>query len=620
MGIRRIAIAAAVVVALVLSGVDVRVRVPEGLFAAIEFSSAEAAKRTSSRRTMPDMDKSDDPPAPPPPPPPPPKKTTDNKKNDKKNDDDDDDDGSPSKVVAKNDDTKKQAQSGQSAQSAQAAIPSTLAALLKQWFDPSDAGKPATSAPDASKSLPSPSTSNTARTLPKPHTASDLTSKQVVPQANQATAKAAATVTTAAVKAAPRPVANLKGALPTIVHNEILVSNLTATTLQRAMDRGFQVKDSRTFRILNTTITDLTLPSDMTLADARAFLGQLDAAVSPNRYYRLHPSSAQEEGGYHRSPQPARETGGCRSDICYGATTIGWAPELGSCARGLKIGVIDTGYDYTHPSFKGRQINFGTFGPAARGNRADLHGTGVLALLAGDPHSSTPGLIPGAIFHVADIFFADDNGMPVSTTIYLLNALEWMDTQGVQIINLSLSGPSDELVATAIARMSKQRGDNYGTKPGVIFVAAAGNGGPGAPSSYPAAYPQVVAVTAVDRDLHGYRRANHGDYIDVAAPGVNVWTALPDGGHGFQSGTSFAAPYMTAVAAAVYRSLPRSATSKEAIFQRVSFLDLGDPGRDKVYGRGLVHAPSSCNPGGAKPAPLLVKQPSPGQRTAARGL
>jgi subtilisin family serine protease len=100
----------------------------------------------------------------------------------------------------------------------------------------------------------------------------------------------------------------------------------------------------------------------------------------------------------------------------------------------------------------------------------------------------------------------------------------------------------------------------------------------------------------VGKDLRAYRRANHGDYIDVAAPGIDVWTALPDGKQGFQTGTSFATPYMTAVVSALYRSLPHNEITKEAVLQRISIQDLGPPGRDRIYGRGLVNAPPSCEP------------------------
>ena len=175
-----------------------------------------------------------------------------------------------------------------------------------------------------------------------------------------------------------------------------------------------------------------------------------------------------------------------------------------------------------------------------------------------------------------------------------------MEAFGVNIINLSLAGPKDPLVEQAIARLSKK---------GIIFVAAAGNNGPTAPPNYPAAYKQVIAVTAVNQKLRNYRHANRGSFIDVAAPGVRIWTAAPGKAEGYRSGTSFAVPFVTAVAAAHYRQLTKP--SKTSLLSAVATKDLGPRGRDKIYGRGLILAPASC--GGRQPwqtAPAVVAKQS----------
>ena len=425
------------------------------------------------------------------------------------------------------------------------------------------------------------------------------------------TTTAAKTATTAATKttdkaadrlakkieAPRRPLpADLSLRVPLVNQAHILARNLTAQSLKSAADLGMKVKSSRTFDVIGTTVTQLVVPPHLDIAQASAALQQVapDSALSFNQQYHLFPQRGESA---RTAVEPAKSSGGCTPDRCYGAPAIGWRTDLGVCARDLKIGVIDTGIDGSHPALNqnSRRISYGVIGPEKRVSGNNLHGTGVLALLAGDPKSSTPGLVPRAEFFVADIFFADDKGLPVSTTVHLLEALDLMDRMQVQIINLSLSGPKDDLVQTAVSRMSRTRTVDGVTRPGVIFIAAAGNGGPDAPPSYPAAYAEVVAVTAVGKDLRSYRHANHGDYIDIAAPGVDIWTALPDGRQGFQTGTSFAAPYVTAVVASIYRSLPRART-KAAVLQRMPVHDLGSPGPDRVYGRGLVNAPASCDP------------------------
>ena len=90
-----------------------------------------------------------------------------------------------------------------------------------------------------------------------------------------------------------------------------------------------------------------------------------------------------------------------------------------------------------------------------------------------------------------------------------------------------------------------------------MTVAAAGNNGPGAEPSYPAAYPGVIAVTAVDQNLNVYRRATQGAYVDLAAPGVNIWTASLKGSGALKTGTSDAVPFVSAATSLLLASNPR---------------------------------------------------------------
>ena len=245
--------------------------------------------------------------------------------------------------------------------------------------------------------------------------------------------------------------------------------------------------------------------------------------------------------------------------------------------------MIDTPIDYQHPAFLGEEVHVGTFVPRSRKPAASWHGTGVLALLTGNPNTTTPGLVPGASYYVADVFSMDAAGDPIADSFSMLKALDWMEAFGVNIVNLSLAGPKDPLIERAISRLAKK---------GIIFVAAAGNDGPTAPPTYPAAYAQVVAVTAVNKKLRNYRYANRGSFVDLAAPGVGIWTAAPGQKEGYRSGTSFAAPFVTAIAATLYPQLIRK--SKDGFLRALTTKDLGPPGKDKIYGRGLAVAPKSC--------------------------
>ena len=336
-------------------------------------------------------------------------------------------------------------------------------------------------------------------------------------------------------------------------------------------------------------ITRLTVPSGLDAVRGQDLLSRelRGRRFELNKVYRLYRAAVSEGRGIPEKDKPTIAPGNtprCGADRCFAWEVIGWKETLAPCARGLKVGVIDTDIDETHPAFAGRTIHRFDFSPDGHGVPPNWHGTAVLSLLAGSSLGGTPGLIPDAEFFAANVFFSDERGEMAADTLSLLKALDWMKSFGVKVVNMSFSGPRDELVAEAIEKLSK----------GIVFVAAAGNEGPTAAPSYPAAYPQVIAVTAVTKDLHNYRYANRGDHIDVAAPGVNIWTALPGGRAGYHSGTSFAAPHVTAILAVEPREALKQ--DKAGLLDGLPVIDLGQQGRDPVYGRGLLVAPSECKP------------------------
>jgi len=364
--------------------------------------------------------------------------------------------------------------------------------------------------------------------------------------------------------------------------------------MARARELGFTVSHASTHGQRHARVAQLVPPPGLDVVGASELLRAEfpGSQVGLNYAYRPYRHAADKGEGVARAQGVRQATfGGCSPERCYGPGIIGWQQKLRACAKDARIGVIDTSADVEHPALKGRKIDFGDFLPKGVEPAASAHGTGVLAILAGDPNSGTPGLIPDAHFFAANVYRSDEGGQPVADTLTLLKAIDWMAASHVAVVNMSLSGPDDKLLERAISDMSAR---------GVVFVAAAGNGGPSAPPSYPAAYADVVAVTAVDKNLRGYIHANHGEYIDIAAPGVGIWTALPNALEGYQSGTSFAAPHVTAILATVQDRVREK--SKEGYLKVLSIRDLGPPGRDAIYGRGLVLAPSNCphnqRPGG----------------------
>jgi len=363
--------------------------------------------------------------------------------------------------------------------------------------------------------------------------------------------------------------------------NEVLAINLGDAGLKTAVDNGYKVMGTTFLPGFDLSIAHLRPPDGQSPLAGRKTLHDLvpDGGFSLNRVYAPY-RMGLGAGGL------AKSGAGCAADRCFGAGLINWQAELATCARDIKIGIIDTGFDRTHPAFKDMKFEYERFMPK-NAKAAPQHGTAVLSVLAGSSSSTTPGLIPNARYSIANAFYADSNGHPISDTTHMLAALEWLKDKGVAIANLSFSGPEDELIHEAVRQM---------TAAGIVVVAAAGNDGPNAPPSYPAAYPEVIAVTAVDRNLAAYRHANRGAYVDVAAPGVGIWTALPGKREGPQTGTSFAVPYVTAVIAVNYPTGLRQDDDPSVPKQRaLAMVQKNIKGLSgQGLGAGLVQAPSNC--------------------------
>ena len=368
---------------------------------------------------------------------------------------------------------------------------------------------------------------------------------------------------------------------------QVVAVGLSSADMTAVNAMGFRVATPTLLAAGDTpAVVELLVPDGTDEVSARAAL----AKALPGRQFGLNKiytgygtaTSSKASAVKNRNGPPGADPR-CRGDQCYGRDMIGWQSGLETCSAGVSIGMIDTAIDIDNSAFSGSALVTKSFQPAAASEESSAHATGVAALLTGNGSAGAPGLLPKARLIAADVFYVDDQKHVVTDTASLVRALEWLDAAGVGVINMSFSGPQDDLVAGMIKAMSEK---------GVAFVAAAGNNGPGATEAYPAAYEEVIAVTAVDSSMRSYVEANHGSYIDVAAPGVRIWTALAGSKSGYQSGTSFAVPYVTAslAASAVYGD-PWAATRW---LEETQLDDLGSPGADNVFGRGLLRAPPRC--------------------------
>lgn len=239
-----------------------------------------------------------------------------------------------------------------------------------------------------------------------------------------------------------------------------------------------------------------------------------------------------------------------------------------------RIGMIDSGVDLDHPALTAANIESRSF--VSQGAKLpDFHGTAIASIIAAND-AGYQGLLPNAQLYAAAVFEQDAERGEIASTVSLLRALDWLMSAEVDVVNISLAGPPNRLLETALQRAAERE---------VLVMAAAGNGGPIAKPMYPAAYNSVVAVTAVDEGHQVFRLANRGDYLDIAAPGVGLLHAKAGGGYVASSGTSFAVPFAV-TAAANFMSQHPEEDVMASLYQSAE--DLGPPGRDEIYGYGLL--------------------------------
>jgi subtilisin family serine protease len=265
---------------------------------------------------------------------------------------------------------------------------------------------------------------------------------------------------------------------------------------------------------------------------------------------------------------------GC-GERCEAFEITAWTQNAGKCAIDVPIGVVDTGVELSHPSLAGARVTLLTLRSPDRPPSDKDHGTAVLSLLVGRAASGVAGVVPQARVLFADAFHGTGQGSRVDT-FDLIAALDWLASQGARVVNLSLSGPANAHLERAIAGILAK---------GVVVVAASGQATRDQSAGYPARYAGVIAVSAVDHRLRPMRSATRGGHVAFVAPGAGIAVAQGASALRRVEGSSFAAPFVTAAFA---MGLARSDGAALNELLARSARDLGQPGRDPVYGWGLL--------------------------------
>ncbi|WP_165614972.1 S8 family serine peptidase [Yoonia tamlensis] len=339
------------------------------------------------------------------------------------------------------------------------------------------------------------------------------------------------------------------GRVEYVVSGPISSAPAAVSSLQ---DAGAVILTTRDLAPLNRRVMLFDLGRQLDLGLARRLLGQTapDFRVDINHLYRFAQGAPR----------------------LYASNLIG---DNGACrlSPSRRIGLIDGPVDVNHPALRQAAIITETALFGDQRPSGTEHGTAVAALIVGeDAGGALSGYAPGARLFAINAFAGEHSG--VAADVDRIGAsLSWMLSNDVRLINMSFAGPPNHVLEDLLLQAERA---------GAVMIAAAGNGGRDA-DTLPAVSPAVIAVTAVDAAMRRYRSANWGDHIAFAAPGVDLYVARPDGG-AYATGTSYAAPIVTALAARVGGN--SAATVRNRL--RAHAVDLGDPGHDPRFGWGLL--------------------------------
>lgn len=260
----------------------------------------------------------------------------------------------------------------------------------------------------------------------------------------------------------------------------------------------------------------------------------------------------------------------------------------GNNANPIKVGIIDTGISKDHPDLKANiKGGINTIQPRKSWNDDNGHGSHVAGIVAGlNNTSGVVGAAPLADLYAIKVLNANGSGYLSD----VIEGIQWATANNMQVVNMSLgTGSNIQSMRDAVIAAKNA---------GVVIVAAAGNSGGSV--LYPAAYPEVIAVSATDQNDQLAWFSSYGPEVDLAAPGVSIYSTYKGSNYATLSGTSMAAPHV-AGAAALLLNTPvgvndiNPANDKwdpnevQTKLQNAA-TDLGAPGFDSLFGHGLVNA------------------------------
>ncbi|MCP4615848.1 MAG: S8 family serine peptidase [Bradyrhizobium sp.] len=353
-----------------------------------------------------------------------------------------------------------------------------------------------------------------------------------------------------------------------------------------ALRHGMVLIESQNFPLIDATIGLFRITNGRPLDAARRDFAADGSVreVQLNWRYRLQQTKPLTEG-----------------DLAQYAVSKLKLPQAHTLAHGMNvtIAVIDSGIDAGHPELSNTvSDNFDALGSK---EGPHVHGTGIAGAIAA--HGRLMGSAPEARI-IAIRAFASAQGGAESSSYVVIKSLNYAVLHGAQIINMSFAGPRDMLVERAIAATAARD---------VVLVAAAGNGGAKSPPLFPAANPNVIAVSGTDSQDRLFTASNRGAHIALAAPGADIFLPAPDQKYQMTSGTSFSAAYVSGIAALLLERNPALKPNEVRAILTSTARDLGAPGKDELFGYGQADAFAATTAAATPPLPVASAPRKPGE-------
>jgi len=343
-----------------------------------------------------------------------------------------------------------------------------------------------------------------------------------------------------------------------LVPDEVIIEISNSVSAQQidALQRRHQLAriETQTFQLSGTTLYRWRIPDRRTVPTVvRALEGdRVVASAQPNYLFTLQ-QDKQTGSAIPSEGDPAQ----------YELARL-HLPQAHTLTKGddVLVAVIDSGVDIRHPELAGSVA--GVFDTAKEPAAAHKHGTAIAGLVVA--HGKLMGAAPAAKVLAVHAFDPNDAGAQ-GTTFNILKGIDWAAAHGARVINMSFAGPADPAIHRSLEAARKK---------GIVLVAAAGNAGAKSPPLYPAADPNVIAVSATDAEDKLFKQSNRGPHIAVAAPGAQILVAAPDSSYEVSSGTSYSAAEVSGIVALMIQRKPDLTPEKVRNILRATAKDLGD--------------------------------------------